>query len=274
MKTIASRRGVILGLGASALGACSPGDTFFGLAETSSSDRPAEGGVGGTGIVGILIGQNRLLINGLSLVAGDTVAVRDAFGPRSLDALAVGQSLTVEAADDGGQLVARSIALVQPLIGPIEAITGSGIRSLGVAVDIEPGAVLAGPDGGPFTPETGQRVAVSGLWRGDGVVASRIDLLDRTDVPVVVAGEVKPIGTAGKRRLGGLELVLPPDGEAPEIGSFVTVAGRRAGAALIAEQVAAGRFQGTAGPLTRLSVEGYLGAHRRRPRLRRLRPRP
>ena len=44
----------------------------------------------------------------------------------------------------------------------------------------------------------------------------------------------------------------------PGVGSYATAVGRRIGEALIVEQLVRGRFQGTAGPITRLSVEGYL----------------
>lgn len=262
MTTTAKRRAVLIGLTAlaacTAVG-CTPRREDTAMDNRRPPDRPDEGGVGGTGIVGILYGTGSLLVNGLRIETPSDVQVRDAFGPRRLDELALGQSLTVEAATGAdGTLIARSITANHPLIGPIEALTGDGFRCLGVNVLVEPGARLTGPDGKAFVPALGQRVAVSGLWHGDGVAADRIDLLADSQGPVVVGGEIKAGKAPGALRLGALNLTLPRGTAAPPVGSFVTAVGRRLGTALLAEQVTLGRFQGTAGPLKHLSVEGYL----------------
>lgn len=263
MTIIAKRRAILAGIGLAALAACTPAVKPMRGPQVRKDDdrrpdRPSEGGIGGTGIVGVLHGRGSLLVNGLRIASPADAAVHDAFGRRSLDDLMLGQALSVEAADAGGVLEARAIDVVHPLVGPIETLTDTGFRCLGVAVAIEDGAPLIGPDGAPFSPEPGQRVAVSGLWRGTGVVASRVDLLDRADAPVVVAGDVKPGAVPGAARLGALDLILTQRRGLPPTGSFATAIGRRVGAALIADSLIEGRFQGRAGPLTRLSVEGYL----------------
>ena len=267
MSSTAKRREVLIGIGLTALTACAPAYPPRGRSvadgDRTPLERPAEGGVGGTGIggtgiVGILNGAGSLLINGLRVLTPRGVPLRDAYGPLGLDRLAVGHALTVEAIDDGGDaLVARSISVVHPLIGPIEAVTENGIRCLGVAVTLEPGIPLAGPAGTAFAPAVGQRVAVSGLWRGDGVVASRVDAIEATETRDVIAGEVKP-GADGSIRLGTLELALPAGAAVPPVGSFATAVGRREGTGFAAARLGEGRFQGLAGPLQRLSVEGYL----------------
>lgn len=262
MTSTAKRREVLIGIGLTALTACAPSYPPRGrsVAEGDKTplERPAEGGVGGTGIVGILNGAGSLLINGLRVLTPRDVPLRDAFGPVRLDQLAIGHALTVEAVEDtGNALVARSVSVVHPLIGPIEAVTDEGFRCLGVSVAIESGIPMVGRDGATFAPAVGQRVAVSGLWRGDNVVASRIDVLETTERRDVIAGEIKP-GPEGSLRLGALELALPAGTAVPPIGSFVTAVGRREGTRLVALRLEEGRFQGLAGPLQRLSVEGYL----------------
>ena len=259
-----TRRSLLVGIGLSALAACAPAGDPLRRRETAQGNQPpanppSEGGIGGTGIIGILADANRPLINGLRLSPPAGLPLRDAFGATSRSALALGQALTVEAIrDDEGALLVRAMTLVEPLVGPIEAVTGDGFRCLGVAVTIEPGAPLVAPDGAPFTPAAGQRVAVSGLWRGEAVVASRVELLPAAEGPAVVAGTVKAGATPDTVRIGALDLVLPSGRSAPPVGSFATATGRQAGKALIVERVAEGRFSAVAAFLDRLSVEGYL----------------
>ncbi len=256
MTVIANRRTLLLGLGCSLVAACTPGGRGD---DRQLADRPSEGGVGGTGIVGTLTSASGLSVNGLALATSGDVSVRDAFGPRRLSDLAFGQALTVEAAEGSdGQLIARSVAVDYPLVGPIEAVDDGRVTVLGVEVAVEEGAPLIGPAGSTFQPAPGQRVAVSGLWRDDGVVATRLDLLEDADQGVVVAGELKPGASPSRPLIGGLELALPLGTTTPNLGSYVTAIGRRAGNTLVAERVAEGRFTGAAGPLERLSVEGYL----------------
>ncbi|MEM8586879.1 MAG: DUF5666 domain-containing protein [Pseudomonadota bacterium] len=257
MTGFVSRRAMLLGTAALALASCAPAGV--GPREIEVADRPSEGGIGGTGIIGILNDPATLSINGLDLAAAPDLEVRDVFGQRQLADLAAGQALNVEAYSDAdGRLVARSIGVTYPLIGPIDAVTDSGFRVLGVEVEVEPGAPIMGSDGIEFVPVPGQQVAVSGVWRADDVVATRVDLLDTTTTPVVIAGEVKPGQTPDSVRLGTVELALAADTPLPRVGSFVTAIGERQGDVFGVERLEPGRFAGSVAPLTRLSVEGYL----------------
>ncbi len=262
-KIDAKRRAVLIGFGLTALAACSPpGLSQRGQripqASGGSSDRPSEGGVGGTGIFGLVHGTASLLVNGLTVETPPDLAVRHALGALPVEAVGAGHAVTVEAAaGQDGRLVAAAVTVEHPLIGRIESLTEDGFRCLGVDVLVEAGALLKAPEG-TFQPAPGQRVAVSGLWRGNSVVAARVDLLSAVSLDDVVAGVALAGGARGRLRLGGLDLVLPPGTAQPQAGGFVTAVGRRRGDLLVAERVTAGRFRGLAGPLERLSVEGYL----------------
>ncbi len=253
----ATRRAVLLGLGASALAACTRLEAP-GPAETA--ERPSEGGVGGTGIVGTLVDSKRFSVNGLNLTADETLTLRDAFGPVTRDRLALGQVLTVEAtSEESGQLRAQALSVVHPLIGRIEAVGRGKISVLGTEVTVERGAPRKTAEGRNFRPKVGQRVAVSGLWRGPDVVASRLDLLaEDAAEPSVIAGVVKAGPAPDRPTLGGLKLVVPPGLVTPPLGTFVTAHGERLGRDFLVASLREGRFQGAAGPLQRLSVEGYL----------------
>lgn len=257
MTVIVGRRAILVGTAALALASCAPNGVEPGDIEVA--DRPSEGGIGGTGIIGILNDPATLSVNGLDLAAAPDLEVRDIFGPRQVADLAAGQALNVEAYNDAdGMLVARSIGVTYPLIGPIEEVTDGGFRVLGVEVEVEPGAPIVSRDGAEFVPTPGQQVAVSGIWRADDVVATRVDLADTTTMPLVIAGEVKPGRTPDTVRLGPVELALPVGGSPPRVGTFVTAIGQRQGDVFSVDRLEPGRFQGSVAPLTRLSVEGYL----------------
>ncbi|MEO1193849.1 MAG: DUF5666 domain-containing protein [Pseudomonadota bacterium] len=264
MSVKTTRRRLLFGLGAVPLilaGCRSETEDRPPLTTGGRADRPAEGGIGGTGIVGTLLseglGPNRLAINGLQVMAPDDLQVADALGVKSLAALQPGHAVTLEAETlDDGTLLARAATLVQPLSGEIEAVTPGGFQVLGNEVILDPGAILLTQDGQPLTPTIGQRVAVSGLWRDQSrVVATRVDEqpADAADVIAAVVREAESGVT-----LGGVPLVLPLGEQPPAAGSYATAVGRLTGGRLMTSRLGAGRFSGLAGPLTRLSVEGYL----------------
>lgn len=247
------RRTLLAGLGAGLLGGCAASEGELsggpgGLAGDTPR-APAEGGIGGTGIVGIVTALGSVRINGLRVGLAPETLIADAFGPRRATALRPGMSLTLEAAGPADRLVARRVRIDQPLIGRIGRMSRDGrvLRVLGVRVLLEPGV------NAPV--ETGDRVAVSGLWRGREVVASRIDRLGQ-DGPSVIAGEV---GAAGRwPAIAGVTLALLGEAEAPAPGTYATAVGEERDGVLVVSALEAGRFTGAAGPLERLSVEGYL----------------
>jgi hypothetical protein len=99
------------------------------------------------------------------------------------------------------------------------------------------------------------RVAISGLWKGEDVISSRI--ATARDPRDVIAGDLRRSGLS--LRIGNLEvrgpgLVQVPDGTfLTAIGAFEPDAGRFRSTSLRTE-----RFTGAAGPLRRLRVEGFL----------------
>ena len=213
---------------------------------------PFEGGIGGTGIVGTLTEFGSLKINGLRVELTSRTRILTPAGQVGDGALAPGQGLTVLATRSRDRLVARHVSISYPLVGTV-AVTDGGLRVNGVPVVPQPGAL------GTAVP--GQRVAVSGIWRGSRVAASRFDAAG--GLPDVIAGIVgrSPTGTD----VAGIPIVGESGRIFPEAGSFVTAAGRYLGGVLSAERIQGGRFAtGTSG-LRQLSVEGYLEPTRRAP---------
>ncbi|MEM6623634.1 MAG: DUF5666 domain-containing protein [Pseudomonadota bacterium] len=242
--TKVDRRTVLSALGASTLAGCA------GPLQIGEGKRDPQGGIGGTGIVGTLTDFGSVIVNGLRVELDGGTQLTGAFGSVSETALALGQSLTIEAATDQDRLVARRIHLTHPVIG---RVTGGG-RSDGVAF-VE--GVRVRPEPGMLgSLNAGKRVAVSGVWQGGEVVASRVDQLDDLGASAL-AGVVgrAPDGsgpTVGPVAIAMDSSLLPP------VGSFVTLVWRGGGIGAYPSRIVPNRFVGAAGPLTALSVEGFL----------------
>lgn len=234
------RRTVILGSVAVALAGCAPA-----LVTVESENTEPRGGIGGTGIVGTLTDFGSVIVNGLSVQLPADLMVETVFGPMAAERLAIGHNLTIEAEIRGSDLWAKRVALVYPLIGRLDG--GATPSVAGVPLKIEQGAVVN------TTPE--QSVAVSGVWNGSDLVASRI-------TPMKGRGATIAAGTLRETSLGAWSIgavpVNLPDGAKPEDGAFATAIGRYADGKLQTETLKLGRFTGAAGPLTALSVEGFL----------------
>ncbi|MEM9197078.1 MAG: hypothetical protein AAGD12_04415 [Pseudomonadota bacterium] len=261
MRGIDRRRfctGLGAGIGAALLSGCAAEPRR--LAEADK--RPAEGGIGGTGIVGTLTGFGSLLINGLRVELPRDAKLSDAFGPVDAGALSLEQALTVEAAPgpagpDGGQaLQARRVHITDPLIGTIAEVSadGRGFAVNGTAVTLAPGLPSLGAG------SERMRVVVSGIWRAGGVVATRLAPAPaRARGRDLLAGVLRRTGATGYS-IEAAPIRLPAGAVLPEPGSFVTLTGQYMAqpGLFLAETVVPGRFTGAAGALTRLSVEGYL----------------
>ncbi|WP_299679237.1 DUF5666 domain-containing protein [uncultured Roseobacter sp.] len=211
-------------------------------------DREVEGGIGGTGIVGILTEFGSLIVSGNRVETDLRTEFSGPFGPLSESDIRVGDSLTIEALGSAGNLRARRVHVTYPLVGTVSerARGGRQLTVNGVPVLTEAGAPL---------PSVGDRVAVSGLWRDDEVVASRLSLVSGT--LDLVSGDV--LRTARGIRIGpvstrGRGLASRSNGSfASAIGRFDADRG-----ILRATDITTARFTGAAGALARLSIEGYL----------------
>jgi len=214
-------------------------------------DPDREGGIGGTGIVGVLTDFGSLIVNGLRVELDGDTRFRDTRGPLGEDSLRVGQSLTAKARPVDGVLMAETVEIAYPVTGIATGVSpgGRSARVSGVRVDLEPTGL------GGF--EEGTAVAVSGVWNGPRVVASRVDRV-RDPGSAVLSGAVRSDGS-GTYRLGGVALDGLTEGDIEPEG-FARVAGRYRSGRLAVDGVVPGRFLGGGVPLVALSVDGYLDA--------------
>lgn len=227
--------------------------TSFG----QSIEAPVEGGIGGTGIVGLLTEFGSLIVAGNYVQTDKTTRFTDGFGAIREADLRLGNSLTVEAQGGPDQLVARRVHVTHPLVGRVEQLTQGGrlLRINGVDV------VLAR---GVPTVRVGAFVKVSGVWRGQSVIGSAVEIVKPTQH--LVSGDVSRASGFNVMQVGGTKVrgagvgSLQPGGFATAVGQYDPLTGM-----LNVTKVTSGRFFGAAGPLVQLSVEGYLEPTRAAP---------
>lgn len=209
---------------------------------------PVEGGIGGTGIVGILTDFGSLIVAGQLVETTARTQISDIFGPRPLESLALGHSLTIEAALSPEGLIARRVHVTYPVIGRIDAVRADGLALKINGIDVH----LASPS--PLA-ETGVRVAVSGLWEDQHLRASLLEPAP-SDIDVI-AGTVH--GALGDPHIGPIPVHgaqtegLVPGGYGAATGHYDHSHGN-----MTTHAVDKAHFTGSAGPLETLVIEGYV----------------
>ncbi len=216
---------------------------------------PAEGGIGGTGIVGLVTDFGSLIVNGLKVETRPYTRFTTALGRITEADISRGDALTVEAETRNGVLIARRVHVTHPITALVQNVSQGGAQLVvgGVSVDVEPHA--------KGIAKSGMRVAVAGLWRAGRVKASRI-------IPVGPGQDI--VAGAAQIRNGILligDLPIRPKGIGTPVddGQFATVYGTISNGALTPSRIIPGRFVGAAGALRRLSIEGYLDPSRTAP---------
>ena len=259
---IPTRRGVLGWLGTLALGLPALGLSGLrprpGLAQSldqgigGTGARPTEGpgeegdrGIGGTGVIGTIRRFGSIVVNDLRIAYPKDVAVRIDGRAASVADLRVGHVVRVVARGAEGALSTRRIEVTSEVVGPVEAVARGRLTVLGQRVSAPGGAFGAW--------KVGDRVAVFGLRRPDGVVVASL-IEARTDGPARVAGPVRR-GPGGVPTIGALRL----EGLAPGlVGRRAVVTGEPAGTALAVARGEETRALFLPG-LTRLSIESYVG---------------
>jgi len=233
-----SRRHFLTLMGASALSGCASPALV-----TRNGNDPFEGGIGGTGIVGVVTGFGSILINGLKVELTGRTVFENALGKLGAGDLHAGHSVTIAARRTADGIVADRVTQDLLLVGTMRQ-GPAGLAVNGVPVAREPGSHGRGA--------IGQRVAVSGAWTPTGVIASRID-------PAPIGPDVIS-GTANRSpnvlSVGGT-VINARQPRADLDGSFVVALGAMKDGGFAAEQVVEGRFNKIPS-LRQLSVDGFL----------------
>lgn len=212
----------------------------------AQSEDPFEGGIGGTGIVGVMTDSGSVIVNGLRIELGR----RTRFflsGQRATDSVLLpGTAMTLVAQPRRGRLEATRIDVDDPLVGML-VHHGGRLSVNGAELRVEPGAL--------GSARSGRRVAVSGVWR-DGRLHTSL-IRDASFATDSVAG-VAVRGQGRLLQIGGVAVQLRRGMRRPSTGEFAVVSGAYANGVLNAERIRIGRFSRASGPFRYLSAEGYL----------------
>ncbi|GJD78075.1 hypothetical protein GCM10007886_27520 [Methylobacterium gregans] len=224
-------------------------DQGIGGTGARPTDTPGEGdrGIGGTGVIGTIRRFGSIVVNDLRIAYPDDVAVRIDGAPARASDLRVGHVVRVVARSEGTGLATRRIDVTSEVVGPVEAVGRDSLTVLGQRVAT--GGAVGPRQGESWT--VGQRVAVSGLRRPDGVVVASL-IEPRTAGPDRVAGPVRR-GPDGALRIGGLRLT---GAEHLPVGRRAALAGQaRDGSLAVADAAETGLPPG----IRTASIEAYIG---------------
>jgi Domain of unknown function (DUF5666) len=202
----------------------SPGTTAPTPTPSTNPTAPSGGGIGGTGVSGIVTGFGSICLDGLEVGLATGLHVTADGSPTDAMRLRAGQRVALIASWESGQAVTAAIGIRHEVVGPIEAIQASQVIVAGQTVKLALGFWRAVP------LQVGNWVAVSGLPMQNGVIlATRMDAAEIG--PVLIRGILQH-GSSGTR-IGSLPLMgkIPMDS-----GTRVSISGHERAGTLVVDR--------------------------------------
>ena len=216
------------------------------MAETKKPKEEREGGVVGTGIIGTITALGSIMVNGQRVTFTNDMMARTPMGAKRAMLLEPGETVVLVATRGQESWDAHEIATFVPLLGPASFDAQGRLTILGAPVDLSPTTQIV--DVQDVTE--GEWYAVSGLWQGRVLMASRLERIIAPPLSMVSGSYfVAPDGTP---RVGGVPLSQQLD--LPD-GTAVTVRGLDGDATLAVEAFRAGLFETD---VSMIMAEGYL----------------
>jgi len=223
----------------------------------------AEGdGLGGTGIIGPISGFGSIVVNGIHIDYPADMVIGLNGQTASTKELKIGRVVEVHASSATGRLAARSIEVLDAVIGPVEAINrqDGSVRVLGQQVYLDSQTVLFSNldiQGVLKSLKPGDLLRVSGLHLANGsLVATRMEPAD-PGVAWFVTGVVRGLDTDGFS-IGGLQVkrgAVWPKGL--RNGSSARVRGERVDGRFLAQELSLRADVPFDGMVERLVIQGY-----------------
>lgn len=210
---------------------------------TQEAETPREGGLTGTGIVGLVSYSKTIDINGVSIALPNALIVDSAFGPITADALYPGAMVALHLEGTFQDLTFLDARQVLQLIGPVLAQNNKTLVVMGTVVQRAETSLDV---------NDGDWVSVSGYWREDGIVATRIDAVPHQEF-VQIQGTYQPV-TTGVGKIGDTYF----RGEIPDTakpGDVVRLRGRVSGGEIIVETLELNQFKSS---VRTVLAQGYL----------------
>ncbi|WP_299845021.1 DUF5666 domain-containing protein [uncultured Roseovarius sp.] len=223
---------------------------FLLLAPLSTAQEDErEGGIIGTGIVGTITHLGSIFVNRQHIFIDDALPVTGAVPPRSAGALRVGHVVSVVVRPDGDKWRARHIRQILPLVGPVEAIGQGTLTVMGTSVKLdEPDPRL----------QIGDWVAVSGLWQGQAVRASRVEPVPDADRTARLSGTYFGTDKDVRDVVGGT-VITGIKTQHLKSGDLIRVFGQPVPGGINATRLESNLFDTTVGII---QAEGYFSAPR------------
>ena len=212
------------------------------------------GGMGGTGIVGVITGFASVCVNGVEVhFDRDTPVLTD--GERTtVRELAIGQIVAVRAQGEGDEVAAQRIAVMHAAVGPVSSVDvqAGTLVALGQQVRAVYPRELAGLKPGAW-------VQISGLRNAAGdLSATRIAAI-APKAQVQLSGWAQSDGAGGLRLQGArVDLGNLKDSGTAQAGDEVTVRGQWDGATLRAESLEVEPTRAQLGRVDRVVLEGLV----------------
>jgi len=202
------------------------------------------GGIGGTGIVGTITGFASICVNGLEVFYDDATPTTENGQAVDTRRLAIGQVVAIDAAPGERGLMARQVAILHAVAGPVTRAGAGSLEVMGQPVRFGPQLDTAAVRG----LQVGDTVRVSGLRNARGeVIASRVDA-DRN------LAEHSAVGALEGGRVHG----TPVAGTLPEEATEALVRGRWDGQRLVAREVTREPGRPFAGRAEHLVIEARI----------------
>ncbi|WP_236638428.1 hypothetical protein [Mangrovicoccus ximenensis] len=161
-------------------------DDGIGQAQ-AGRDRAAEeetdGGMGGTGILGVITAAGELRVDGRSFLYRPEARVGSQLGDFPVSDLRRGDTVMLAAIKSASASCAVSVMHYLPVVGQVAGLSGNGrgFTVLGAEVELARGGSIEDGDGRPVPVsalEEGSKVAVSGLWEGTRIRATHVRIVD------------------------------------------------------------------------------------------------
>ncbi len=168
-----------------------------GIGGTGITVQP--GGIGGTGIFGRIDKFGSIWVNDVEIHYPDDMLVSKRAGDKTTGDLALGQVVAVVTDDISGRIEARSIRIIEEVVGPVQAkINASGeveLTVLGQSVRLSPDTVMALPM--DDLQKNDMVLAVSGFRDENGIIFATRLVSVAKDSPQHVRGIVSDPDDSG-----------------------------------------------------------------------------
>ncbi|SLN30207.1 hypothetical protein TRL7639_01239 [Falsiruegeria litorea R37] len=214
------------------------------LPALAQEDEDREGGIIGTGIVGTITELGSIIVNGQRIIFDGDMPVAGSVPEMTAKDLTPGLTVAVVATPNGDDWQARDIRQILPLVGPVTSVALDHLVVLGTKVIIGTSE---------HDLNTGDWVAVSGLWRGQDVAASSFARLPHTSKIARISGTFLTTDAQGRAVIGNTPItsITPTH---LSTGDLVRVEGIPIGNTIQALRLETGLFDQ---PVSLVQIEGY-----------------